>query len=420
MSNVVLAQLPEKRPTRILVGTTVRKSAAILRFYLNSLAAQVVPPGVELHPIFVDDNLDAASSKLLREFELHGRATLVTRAEASPANDFDDSHPETHQWSASAMTRVGRSKDFILDYARRQDFDGVWFVDADLICEPRTFANLLATPGPITTAVYWTRWSASGTETRKVHAAPQVWLRHPYDLSGAGYAEHEFRDRLARRQLTKVLGYGACTFIMKHALQAGVAFAPVPGVPMQGLMAGEDRHFCIRAQRLHLDGWACPWSDIFHIYHPSDLARAPEYAERLNAPRPERTERAYFGDLVNLTIQPIEPVPWAGGGWTAVPPQYVRGRLGAISLVPELEEAVYDMTRGETRTLPVHFPVSYPVPYYQGKRRLIRVTLNDVKPNRWAPVLEDELLVGTKSGAMLRTIDYTSRQLDGMREAANA
>ena len=126
-----------------------------------------------------------------------------------------------------------------------------------------------------------------------------------------------------------------------------------------------------------------------------------------------------FGDLVNLTIQPIEPVPWAAGGWTAVPPQFVRGRLGAIAMVPELEEAVYALTVSETLTVPVHFPVSYPVPYYQGKRRLIRVTLNDAKPHGFAPVLEDEMLVGPRSRGALRTVDYTTRQLDGMREVAN-
>ena len=415
MSNVVLAPLPEKRPTRILVGSTIRKPAAVLKFYLDALAAQEVPPNVELHPIFVDDNVDAESSKMLRDFEIAGRASIVTRAEAAPAPDFDDQHPESHQWSPSAMGRVGRSKDLILDYARRNDFDGVWFADSDLIVESRTLANLLAAPGPITTAVYWTRWSAATTETRKVHAAPQVWLKHPYDLAGAGYAEHEFRDRLARRQLTKVAGYGACTLISKQALQAGVSFAPVPGVPLVGLMAGEDRHFCIRAQRLHLDGWACPWNDIFHIYHPSDLARAPEMAARLNA---AGLTRARFGDLVNLTVQPIEPVPWHGGGWTAVPPQYVRGRLGAVALVPELEEAVCDMAQGETRTLPVHFPVSYPVPYYQGRRRLIRVTLNDVKPHSWAPVLDEEMIVRKQSGAAQRTLDYTERQVAAMQETA--
>lgn len=182
-------------------------------------------------------------------------------------------------------------------------------------------------------------------------------------------------------------------------------------------MAGEDRQFCIRAQMLHLDGWADPWPDIYHMYHlPTDLDAAPEYVERLIEPH---FDRAYFGNLVNLTIQPIEPLPWAGGGYTTIPPQYVRGRLGALALAPELEEAIYDLARGESRIVPVHFPIHYPVPYYQGKRRLIRVTLNDAKPLGWAPTLEQELLCGLEGGTALQVADYNARQLEGMQEVAN-
>ena len=214
-------------------------------------------------------------------------------------------------------------------------------------------------------------------------------------------SEQEFRDKLARRQLVKVLGYGACTLLQRRALDAGVSFAPVEGVPRAGLMAGEDRQFCIRAQMLHLDGWAEPWPDIFHIYHPTDIDKAATYAQRLSEPH---AARAAFGDLVNVTIQPIEPIPWQGGGYTQVPPQYVRGRLGALPLMPELEAAVYALQRDESRIVPVHFPVHYPVPFYAGQRRLIRVTLNDVKSQGWAPTLADDML---PQG--LRT-DFTAQQ----------
>lgn len=314
------------------------------------------------------------------------------------------------------MRRVGANKDFIIAEARRQNVDALWFCDADLICDTTTLKTLLAAPEPITTAVYWTYWNARAVETRQLHAAPQVWLKHPYGLAGAGLEEHEFRARLANRQLTKVAGYGACTLIQRRALDAGVSFAPVEGTPRDGMWVGEDRQFCVRAQMLHMDGWAEPWPDIFHIYHPSDIEQAPEYATRLAAPH---TEHAAFGDLVNLTLQPIEPIPWGNGGYTAVPPQYVRGRLGALLIVPELEEAVYDLKRDESRIVPVHFPAHYAVPFYRGQRRLIRVTLNDCKPLGWSPVLEREILRGTRSGAALRTVDYTTRQLDGMREATN-
>lgn len=412
---VQLAPLPEIRPTRIVVGTTVRKAAPVLRFYLQSLAWQRLPKGVELAFVFVDDNVDAESSRILAEF-VQQRGGAVLEGGPLVTQDFTDHHPDSHQWSQSAMLRVGAAKDRILAEARRLDADYVWFADADLICDPMTLASLIACQTDIATAVYWTRWNARDTETRKVYAAPQVWLKHPYGLEGNGWTEAEFRDRLARRQITPVAGYGACTLIARRALEAGVSFAPVPGVPMEGLMAGEDRHFCIRARALHLSAVADPWPDIYHIYHlPTDLTHAPEYGARLN----RAESRPEFGGLVNLTLQAVEPVPWQGGGWTAIPPQYVRGRLGSIPLMPELEEAVYELRVGESRIIPVHFPVHYEVAPYRGQRRLIRVTLNDCKQNGWAPVLEQEILKGARGGAAIRAVDYTARQLAGMQEVAS-
>jgi hypothetical protein len=420
---VQLAPLPDIRPTRIVCGTTVRKAAPVLRFYLQSLAWQRLPKGVELIQCFVDDSTDAESSDILHQWAANHGGTVL-RTETYNANDFTDVHPDSHQWSVSAMQRVGAAKNRILAHARAIDADYVWFADADLICDPMTLASLLSCETDIATAVYWTRWSQRGTETRKVHAAPQVWLKHPYTLEGNGMAEWEFRERLAKRQLTPVAGYGACTLINRRALEAGVSFAPVPGVPMEGLMAGEDRHFCIRAQQLHLSAVADPWPDIFHIYHlPVDLQRAPEYAARLNRPSLADAEHSdvsvQIGDLVNLTLQAVEPIPWGGGGWTAIPPQRIRGRLGALALMPELEEAIYDLSVGESRIVPVHFPVHYEVPAYRGQRRLIRVTLHDAKPFGFAPVLEDEMLMGARSCAAIRTVDFNTRQLEGMREVAN-
>lgn len=408
-----LSLLPDVRERVIAVGTSVRKSAAILRHYLASLAWQELPPNTRLLPIFVLDGCDFDATALLSDWVAkHGGVILSSTH--TPTPDFDDNHPDSHQWSESAMRRVGAAKDAIIVEARRRDVDALWFCDADLVCDTTTLKTLFAAPGPITSAVYWTRWSARAAETRQIHAAPQVWLRHPYELKGAGYTEQEFRARLAARMLTKVAGYGACTLLQRRALDAGVSFAPVPGVPQVGLMAGEDRQFCIRAQMLHLDGWAEPWPDIFHIYHPTDVEKAPAYT-RLGT---SHNARAMFGDLVSLTIQPIEPIAFGNGGYTAIPPQYVRGRLGALPLAPELEEAVYDLTRDEARIVSVHFPVHYPVAMYAGQRRLIRVTLNDAKPLGWAPTLEDEVLYGARSGSALRTVDYTTRQLNGMREVA--
>jgi FKBP-type peptidyl-prolyl cis-trans isomerase (trigger factor) len=80
---------------------------------------------------------------------------------------------------------------------------------------------------------------------------------------------------------------------------------------------------------------------------------------------------------------------------------------------------VYDLQRDEARIIPVHFPAHHEVGFYRGKRRLIRVTLNDVKPLGWAPTLEDDVLRGLQGGSAMRAADYSQAQLRGMAEAAH-
>ena len=106
---------------------------------------------------------------------------------------------------------------------------------------------------------------------------------------------------------------------------------------------------------------------------------------------------------MSLILTPMEGIPQPNGGVSLVGPQQVRGRLGALALVPELEEAICEMTRGSTRIVPVHFPVSYPLPQFRGTKRLIKVELVDCKPMGYPPVVERELYVG----------QYAKGRLDG-------
>ena len=103
-----------------------------------------------------------------------------------------------------------------------------------------------------------------------------------------------------------------------------------------------------------------------------------------------------------------------------MPRQHVRGRLGQVQLMPELEEAVYAMSRGETKIVPVHFPVHHQLNYFRGRRRLIRLTVVDIKPLSWPPVLDAELFVGPRSGRWMDTTTLTAQQLEGMKEVALA
>ncbi len=190
-------------------------------------------------------------------------------------------------------------------------------------------------------------------------------------------------------------------------IEGGINFSPVPGLPTDGLMAGEDRHFCIRAERAHIPMFADSWPDIFHIYHqPEDVERIPAVLTQLGTEHPKN---AGLGDLVSLRLEALEPVP-NQNGWAHVQPQIVRGRIGQLALMPELEEAVYSLPRGEQRIVKVHCSLAHPLPFYRGRVRLFRVTLLDVKHYGFPPVVEAEVFPGAQSGAFLDSSTLTDAQ----------
>ncbi len=383
--------LPDHRDTVVVVGTSVRKPLAVLSAYLSSLDAQELPPRVRLVPVFVPDfapDQKDAQDYLFRWVNERG-GTLIQGFPSSGKDFADDPGLQSHEWQPSSMARVGANKNLLIQHALAHKADYLFFADADLILDRTTVASLLSCDKPIVTATYWTRWQRSTNETGRIDAGPQVWLQHPYGLEGRGMDAAEFRTKLLSREVTRVWGFGACTLIQRKVLEAGISFEFLPDVPMQGLMAGEDRHFCIRCERMPVDAYADNWPDIFHIYHaPDDVDRIPAMQARLLATHPDQPK---IGDLVSLRLRALEPIPVAPNRMSNARPEYLRGRLGAIAFLPELEQAILGMTRGSTAIVKVHFPIHYPLPYLRGRVRLIEVMLIDCKPNGYPPVVEEDM-----------------------------
>lgn len=413
---VPIETLPDHRTRRVVVGTTVRKPLVVLQAYLATLDWQERPKQTHFDYCFVPDftpDQQDAYQYLLKWVNERG-GTLI-QAVPSTTEDFSDAaHHDSHQWSSTAMARVGHQKNLIIQYALESKADALWFVDADLLLDRTTFLSLNSCDKPIVTGVYWTHWSKRSTETSPAIAMPQVWLRHPYELSGRGMDDAEFRQKLLSRTLTRVWGFGANTLIARRVLEAGVNFDYLPDVPREGLMGGEDRHFCIRTERLHIDAYADPWPEQFHIYHAEgDIPRIPEMLKRLGAEHPKK---ARLGDLVSLRLRPLEPLPVAPGQFQQPQPVLLRGRLGQLALMPEIEEAVYGLIRGERCVVKCHFPIHYPAPFLRGRTRLIEVTLLDCKSFGFPPIVENELHVGQNSGAWHDRLTLVPNQLASIAE----
>lgn len=341
---------------KILAASVTNKDVAILEPHIESVRALRLPDGVTLDVSYISDDLREDALELLASHDVE-----VAEALPKPEGARYAVTEKTHDWSMPTFEWLAREKQRLLDYARTEGYDGIFFVDSDLVLGPDTLASLLASEKELVSAVFWTRWQPDSPEL------PQVWMRHPYELSGKGVTQEELLAELQCKSLVEVGGLGACTLFRSSVFDRVAWFPLVPGLPMHGMWQGEDRHFCVRAARNHVPLWADAWPEIFHIYRPSDLARLREWKPRTQVEKPE------FGDWVSLILEPVEEKGLYG---TKHP---VRGRLGALPLEEELERAVFDMSVGEARVVQVEFGAHHEIPEYRGTRKHILVRLVDAK-----------------------------------------
>lgn len=346
----------------------------------------MLPEGVQLDFAFVDDNEDSNSSAMLR---LYGAAVL--ESEKRPPDALYNVDGVTHQWAVSTFEHLARQKQRLIEHAKAGRYTYIWFVDSDLLCESSTLRVLLASNVDIANGVFWTRW------TPEAPPLPQIWQQHPYGMEGLGWREAEFLEVLGERQLVRVAGGGACTLMRMNIFEGQSApryYPRLGGLPDDGMWQGEDRTFALTAERARCVQYADGWPDIFHAYHIKQ--RTPEmleqYEELLSAPR---QTAAGYGDLVALTISPL--TDQALQDQLRPEARAVRGRLGALRLLPELEVALMGMTVGTQRIVEVRYPASWPLQPYRGKHGLLLVELLDAKPMGYAPVLAEDAFAALES-----------------------
>jgi hypothetical protein len=422
-TNPLLAPIPPEIKPRILVASVVRKPPEVVTALLQTLSWQKTRKPVEVSYAFLTDfapadPFRAATIALLTDFAAKVERVTLLHSQ-NPGGDYGEGQG-SRQWTPNAWHRVGALKNRLIQLCLDGRYDAIWLVDADVLCDAWTLQSLIDCDAPVVAGVYWTHWrQPQPGDTQVVHAGPQVWLRHPYILSGHGHTEASFRSALITRQLVRVWGLGACTLFHRAALEKGVNFTPVPeGLPPGPMADGEDRHLCERARRLHIPLYADAWSDIYHAYHPSEYGKIPDTLKRLERGEPVRPG---LGDAVSIRLDCLEPIPVVGNPtmFSLVPPQFIRGRLGIMNLLPELEEAIAATPVGERKIITLHYPVHYEYDTLRGQSRLVAMTLLDAKPYGLAPTIEQECFVGARSGAIKDPTTLTGEQVDQVLEESN-
>lgn len=404
-----LAPIPPLKVPKILLGAVIRKPPGIVEPWLRSLTLQITRSPVDLRFYFIldfpanDPNAEPVAD-LLQAFKRDHKHVTIMHSKP-PAGDYGEG-PATRQWTPQAWHRVGGLKNSILQHALDKAFDWVWLLDADVFCDRYTLQSLLDSSdgvrAPIVAGVYWTHWTKPQTKA-DVRAGPQVWLRHPYEGSGWGWSREAFRAALIERQRVRVWGLGACTLIANRAIAKGVNFAKEVELSPGPMADGEDRHFCWRADRLHLPLFADAWPDIWHCYHAHQASEISQWMERLEREHPNQ---ASLGDSISAVIRNLEQPD--------LEPQFVRGRLAALQALPEIREALHELKVGDSKLVRAHFPTHWPLPPMRGQTRLLHVELLDIKPYTEPPTIADELFVGTHSGSWKDAAAHTADQVTAM------
>lgn len=372
--------------TRIVAGACVRQNPEVLEAHLKTLKWQVLPPGVTVDYAFLVD--DETSEEIIKEVLPEA---IVVPTGGRPEGAVYEVGPITHQWNTTAFDHLAAQKQKILEHARSNHYDYVWFVDSDLLLDQRTLWSLWAAGKDVTSAVFWTEWQ----KANPMSLGPNVWLRHPYDLTKFKWPVGRIFHELSRRQLIRVAGGGACCLIAVKTLDKIRYFPRLPELPDEGMWRGEDRTLAVLAERGHIQQWADGWPDIFHAYHP-DMRKGKVLSAVLEQLGTPRQERAKHGDLVNFSLEALEEGP-------DFAPVHVRGRLGGIDVLPEIEAALLDLTVGQDAITSLHFPPWYPEinlwdgrppQQYAGKTKVVRIKVHDIKPYGFQPVIVDAVFRG--------------------------
>lgn len=255
---------------KILIGTPIKQSAAILRFYLESLES-LEKEDWQVHYCFVDDNDEEASHDLLTEFANKHQVTILS-------SEFEDEYVKTdntHHWNDNLIWKVANFKNEIIQKAVKEEYDYLFFVDSDLALHPNTLQQLVIANKEVISEIFWTKWTKDATV-----ALPQVWVSDQYTLyekkknesltqEEANKRTWAFIEKLKKPGVYEVGGLGALTLIHKDALLKGVHFGEIKNLSF----TGEDRHFCVRAGALGIDLYVDTHYPAYHIYRPEDLEK---------------------------------------------------------------------------------------------------------------------------------------------------
>jgi tetratricopeptide (TPR) repeat protein len=210
--------------------------------------------------VFADDTDDPVSKELLDDFvgELPGSAVV----------------PPVGAADRAAL------KDRLLEKALELGCSHALVVDSNLLLPPPLAAHLVSLQLEIVAEVSWCEPQAGAWEM------PSAWLCDYYSLFGPelaaaapseqSAAANTFLAKLRQPGTYQVGAVSGCTLVSRAAIEAGASFKAIPNLSL----AGDDRHFNVRAAALGFSLWADTHYPPLRLDREADLGMALHFWSR--------------------------------------------------------------------------------------------------------------------------------------------
>ncbi len=236
---------------RILVGVCARQKPDIFRLFLTSLFG-LDTEGLTVDYHFIFHNWEEGKD-LLSSFAQPQGSVLAESYRSDNDYIVDEM---THRWNNALVADMSAMKNRIIDHALRKGYDGVFFVDSDLLLYSETLRWLVDSGKDVVAEVFWTRW------TPNEPAKPNAWDYDHYGILDGSL------DLWRVPGTYRVAGTGACILLRRAALTQGLSYALVPGVSWWG----EDRAMQLRAAVLGIPIHLDTHYPAHHLYRQEEVA----------------------------------------------------------------------------------------------------------------------------------------------------
>ena len=334
---------------KILIAAPVRQSEEIFKLYLKSLDNLEIPNNTQIDRCFVFHNC----------FELRKCCKPADSVFNYMSNNAYSTDDTTHRWSNGSISDIASMKSHVVKHAIAYGYDYIFWVDSDIMLNPRTLVHLVNLGKSIVAEIFWTAWQPDTIP------APNCWNCDQYAIYDGEL------EKWKQPGTYEVGGTGACILVASQVYKKGASYTPISNISYWG----EDRNFCIRAAVQGENIFVDTTYPATHLYRQSDVSKYIEVVDNIVNSKGYWDERHTDGtanewgnrgaqqtqDYANMLIYGISPKIFeyfAHSNYTVLDYGCAQGQLSHIweEDMPETILTGYDISEAALKKAKENYP----------------------------------------------------------------